>query len=137
LVAEPGIVLNPPEAFVFGGAVLLHDAAMTLTAYPGGIAELRETTKWADIATILADGSSMDSLLPEQEIRIKFEVLRLLHAEKAEELPTQAWRARPESDERIYLIDHIELRRFYGRTIGRLAHSHWWPISRVERDLSG
>src|SRR6266513_2912793 len=38
LVAEPGLVLNPPEAFVFGGATLLHDAAMTLAAYPAGMA---------------------------------------------------------------------------------------------------
>ena len=38
LVAKPSLTLNPPEAFVFGGAVLLHDAAMTLGAYPGGLA---------------------------------------------------------------------------------------------------
>jgi hypothetical protein len=136
LVAEPALALNPPEAFVFGGAVLLHDAAMTLAAYPGGIAELKATTKWADIAAIYGGGSSIDGLAPEQEFRVKFEVLRQLHAEKAEELPTQAWRAGPDTDQRIYLIDHLELRRFYGRTIGILAHSHWWPISKVERELS-
>src|SRR3546814_4635789 len=38
--------LNPAEAFVFGGAILLHDAAMTLAAFPGGIVELREQTEW-------------------------------------------------------------------------------------------
>lgn len=41
--------LNPAEAFVFGGAILLHDAAMTLAAFPGGIAELREQTEWRDL----------------------------------------------------------------------------------------
>lgn len=35
--------LNPAEAFVFGGAVLLHDAAMSLAAFPGGVAELKQT----------------------------------------------------------------------------------------------
>jgi hypothetical protein len=33
--------LNPPEAFVFSGAALLHDAAMTFAAYPGGLADLK------------------------------------------------------------------------------------------------
>src|SRR3546814_5893031 len=39
---------NPAEAFVFGCAILLHDAAMTLAAFSGGIAELREQTEWRD-----------------------------------------------------------------------------------------
>jgi hypothetical protein len=136
LVAEPNLALNPPEAFVMGGAILLHDAAMTLAAYPGGLAELKQTTKWADIAAIYAGGTSIDNPPPEVEARIKIEVLRQLHAEKAQDLPTQAWRTNADSDQAIFLIDQPELRRFYGRTIGILAHSHWWPISKVERELS-
>ena len=52
------------------------------------------------------------------------------------ELATQGWRVREDDDERMYLIEDPELRRFYGRSIGSLAHSHWWPIARVERDLA-
>src|SRR3712207_5752291 len=48
LVASPGLGLNPPEAFVFGCAVLLHDAGMTLAAYPGGLNELKQTVDWRD-----------------------------------------------------------------------------------------
>jgi hypothetical protein len=135
LVSKPNLKLNPPEAFVFGGAVLLHDAAMTLAAYPGGLAELKKTTKWADIAAIYA-GRSAGDISADTELRIKVEVLRQLHAEKAEELPIQNWRSDPEQGHPIYLIDQPELRGFYGRTIGLIAHSHWWPISKVERELS-
>src|SRR5579862_6210090 len=34
LITPTELDLNPPEAFVFGAAVLLHDAGMTLAAYP-------------------------------------------------------------------------------------------------------
>jgi hypothetical protein len=42
LIAGDGYPLNPAEAFVFGGSVLLHDAAMTLGAYPGGLLRLAQ-----------------------------------------------------------------------------------------------
>jgi hypothetical protein len=141
LVANPGLTLNPPEGFVFGGAVLLHDAAMTLAAYPGGLAELKTTTAWADAAALrglpshIPGSATSPALSAEIERQIKTEVLRRLHAEKAEELATQGWLVRRDNDERVYLIDNFDLRRFYGKTIGLIAHSHWWPISRVERDL--
>jgi hypothetical protein len=142
LVANPGLTLNPPEGFVFGGAVLLHDAAMTLAAYPGGLAELKTTTAWADAAALrgfppsVPGSNALPPLSAQIERQIKTEVLRRLHAEKAEELATQGWLVRPDNDERAYLIDNFDLRRFYGKTIGLLAHSHWWPVSRVERNLA-
>ena len=142
LVANPGLTLSPPEGFVFGGAVLLHDAAMTLAAYPGGLAELKTTPAWADAAALqglprfVPGSTASPPISAEVERQIKTAVLRRLHAEKAEELATQGWLVGRDSDERVYLIDNFDLRRFYGKTIGLLAHSHWWPISRVERDLA-
>ena len=40
LIVGTNFILNPAEAFVFGVAVLLHDAGMTVAAYPGGMEEL-------------------------------------------------------------------------------------------------
>src|SRR5690348_5678369 len=34
LVAEGAITLSPPEGFVLGASILLHDSAMTVAAYP-------------------------------------------------------------------------------------------------------
>lgn len=142
LVASRDLALNPPEAFVFGGAVLLHDAGMTLAAYPGGLAELKETTAWADAAALHEAGSTdrgeHESNAPSEAevIQITAEVLRRLHAEKAAELATRGWRVREADDDHVYLIDDPDLRKFYGPSIGIVAHSHWWPIARVERDLA-
>src|SRR5260370_37797436 len=49
LVVGPDIHLTPTEAFVLGGAFLIHDLGMGLGAYPRGLAELRERPEWADL----------------------------------------------------------------------------------------
>jgi len=134
LLAKDGITLNPPEAFVFGGAVLLHDAAMTLAAYPNGIADLQESLEWADTAA--AFGASVETADPDTLAKIAVEVLRMLHAPKAVELATQGWTSAEHPDEKHYLIEPHDLRHFYGPTIGTIAHSHWWSISQVERNLN-
>src|ERR1700752_2721752 len=48
LIAGKSYSLNPAEAFVFGGAVLLHDSAMSLAAYPGGLPEITKSPEWRD-----------------------------------------------------------------------------------------
>lgn len=136
LVASDEMSMNPPEGFVFGAAVLLHDAAMTLAAYPGGVRELQQTTEWQDIAALHRKGvpPDPDNLIDNRAVLV--DVLRLLHASKAQELATQGWPVPGSSlKEWTYLIEESDLRDFYGVTIGEIAHSHWWPIARVERDL--
>jgi hypothetical protein len=50
LIAGKTFNVNPAEAFVFGAAVLIHDAGMSIASYPKGIKELKATTEWRDIA---------------------------------------------------------------------------------------
>jgi hypothetical protein len=141
-VAEGAVNVNPVEAFVLGASILLHDAAMSLAAYPGGLAEVRTTVAWKDAVARLAlaseesGGERFDAENPPNEIvqRIIPDVLRRLHAERAEELAEQAWRGADGSQ--VYLIEDSELRRFYGPTIGEIAHSHWWSVQKVEQELS-
>ncbi|MBB6096188.1 signal transduction histidine kinase [Povalibacter uvarum] len=142
LVAEGAINVNPAEAFVLGVSILLHDAGMSLAAYPGGISELKTTLAWKDAVAracseLAVDDDGLqdsDSLPAPIEQRIVSEVLRRLHAETAEVLAEQGWQASDGS--KIYLIDDPDLRAFYGPTIGRIAHSHWWSVSKVEYELS-
>lgn len=141
-VAEGAVYVNPAEAFVLGASILLHDAGMSLAAYPGGLADVRTTIAWKDavarlaLATEDSGGDSFDVQNPPSEIiqRVVPDVLRRLHAERAEELAEQVWKAADGSQ--VYLIEDAELRRFYGPTIGQIAHSHWWSVQRVEQDLS-
>jgi len=141
-VAEGAVSVNPAEAFVFGASILLHDAAMSLAAYPGGLAEVRATIAWKDaIARVVLaleekgdETFDVDNPPDAIERRIVPEVLRRLHAERAEELAEQSWRGADGSQ--LYLIEDSELRRLYGPTIGRIAHSHWWSVQKIEQEFS-
>ena len=121
--------LNPAEGFVLGGAILLHDAALTLAAYPGHMADLRRLPQWADLAVPElrrlghreADALQRHPLPPKVERQIAWRLLRRLHAERAAELPSQAWHHRGEDH---HLINDPELRRHFGHTIGQVAASH-------------
>lgn len=141
-VAEGAVNVNPAEAFVLGGAILLHDAAMCLAAYPGGLAEVRSTIAWKDAIARLALASEekrseeidVENPTPEIVQRVVPDVLRRLHAERAEELAEQAWHAADGSQ--VYLVEESELRRFYGPTIGQIAHSHWWSVQKLEQEFA-
>jgi hypothetical protein len=141
-VAEGAISVNPAEAFVLGASILLHDAAMSLAAYPGGLAEVRTTVAWKDaiahlaLASVESGHGRIDVDNPPDAIvhRILPDVLRRLHAERAEELAEQAWGMADGTQ--MFLIEDSELRRFYGPAIGRIAHSHWWPVQKLENELS-
>jgi hypothetical protein len=141
-VAEGAINVNPAEAFVLGASILLHDAAMSLAAYPGGLADVRATVAWKDAIARLAlaseesGGEKFDVENPPDAIvqRIVPDVLRRLHAERAEELAEQAWRTA--DGPQVYLVEDSELRRFYGPTIGQIAHSHWWSVQKLEQEFS-
>jgi len=140
-VAEGAINVNPAEAFVLGASILLHDAGMSLAAYPGGLAQVQTTIAWKDaiarvaLASEEGRGEPIDSANPPEAVmkQIIPDVLRRLHAEQAELLAEQAWIANGKPH---YLIEDSELRGFYGPTIGRIAHSHWWSVHKVEEELS-
>lgn len=135
IVTQNTFDLNPCEAFVFGGAVLIHDAAMSLAAYPNGLADLQKTTAWQDararaFATFTDDEIVEDRKLDELATA---EALRRLHAAQAQKLPTQPWYGKSDTPE--FLIDDSEVRGFYGPKMGLLGHSHWWSVARLEEEF--
>ena len=115
---------------------------MSLSAYPGGLVEVKRTVAWRDAVARLAlaaeesGDEKFDVENPPGAVvqRIVPDVLRQLHAEHAEVLAEQAWRADDGSE--TYLIEESDLRRFYGPTIGQIAHSHWWSVQRLEQEFS-
>lgn len=141
-VAEGAVNVNPAEAFVLGSSILLHDAAMSLAAYPGGLSDIKKTMAWKDavarLALLLEESGAepIDVENPSEVVvkRVVPEVLRQLHAEHAEELAEQAWK-NPDGS-LAHLIEDTDLRTFYGPTIGQIAHSHWWSIARLEQEFS-
>ena len=124
-VAGSDFPLNPIEAYVFGAAVLLHDAGLCFEAYSGGRASLRGTLEWRDAYGRL---SRIPSDIGNLKHEADFEALRALHASQAARLAIEPWRG---DGGDLYLIDDRELRENYGQLIGDLASSHHWNLEMV------
>jgi hypothetical protein len=138
LIAGSEIDLTPAEAFVLGGAFLIHDLGLGLAAYPDGSRSVRAEPAWSDalvavlrrrgVETVSADRLAAAT---EDEVReAEAGILRALHARRAEELAMTKWQV---GDKTLHLIDDVLLRDAYGRLIGRVAHSHWWSVGEVGR----
>jgi hypothetical protein len=142
IIAGPDYRLNAAEAFVLGGAFLLHDAGMSCASYPGGVVDLQKTVEWQDtVASLLREAGTesptpSDVLDPPSEVRAQAipMILRILHAKHAEELATVSWSSSDDQSVQ-FLIQDDDLRVFYGPMIGRIAHSHWWSASELEHRL--
>ncbi|AMF99379.1 ATP-binding protein [Vibrio harveyi] len=120
--------VNPLEAYVFGGAVLLHDSALCFEAYDNGIDGVRETTVWKDSFASLPDDNEEAKKIAD------FSALRYLHASQAEKLTEMSW-SDPGTGQLIYLIENSTLRKHLGKLIGQIAASHHWSIEEVDSKL--
>lgn len=142
LIAGPDFSLTPTEAFVLGGAFLIHDIGMGLAAYPNGLAQLRCEKTWPDsVASILRrrfDRAPTDVEIgnppPDVEKEAIGETLRSLHAKHADRLALIEWIG--SGGTKYHLIESPELRDLFGSTIGRVAYSHWWSVSRLRESFT-
>jgi hypothetical protein len=128
-IAGPDYPINPAEAFVLGGAFLLHDAAHVMAAYPGGISSIKQTVQWQDLIAQRYGGHDPESH-SDQERSALFQVLRYLHAEQAHMLARLEWTV-PNTGQKLHLLEHLDLREYYADLIGEIAASHHWPSHRV------
>ncbi|OAT15121.1 HtpG family chaperone protein [Buttiauxella noackiae ATCC 51607] len=123
------IYLNPMEAYVLGGAFLLHDAAHVSVAYEGGFNALKEKNEWKDLISLRFDNKE-----PEQgsdnEKKALFEIVRQLHANQARNLIKRAWKSEA-SNSFYFLISDEEIRNYYSELIGEIAESHHWSSKKV------
>lgn len=131
-IAGAGCELNPAEAFVFGGAILLHDAGNCLAAYPGGLEAIRKSDAWRDV--VAQWGLKDEALIkgsPDYQ-RVLLEVLRQLHPLQAKNLAKMSWTF-PSTGSARYLLEDEELRNFYGPLMGEIAASHGEATHDIER----
>ena len=131
IVAGDDFLVNPLEAYIFGAAVLLHDAGLGFAAYSGGRDALRTTVQWRDAHARLASAS-----IKVQDIKREadFEALRALHASQAERLAIEP--LGNEQGDNSYLVDDTNLRENYGTIIGQIASSHYWDLEQVVQRFS-
>jgi len=131
LICGDDYPINPLEAFVFGGAVLLHDSALCFEAYENGVEGIRQTNIWKD------SYASISEHMPdtkEAEKLADFSALRALHANQAELLTEKNWTG-SENDVPVYLLENNTLRKHLGKLIGQIAASHHWSIEDVANKL--
>ena len=142
LIAGSDFPLTPTEAFVLGGAFLIHDLGMGLAAYPNGIEDLKKEPLWNDVVTSLLKEKlgrlpSKDELINldiEIQKQATAQVLRNLHAKHAERLALIEWHNQ-EEDAQYRLIEDPEFRKLYGPLIGKIAHSHWWSVDKLRQEF--
>ena len=140
LVGGSELEINPAEAFVLGGSFLLHDLGMSLAAYPQGLEELKRRQTWTDTVSLQfmeehnRQPTAEELAAPPPEIvrAATGYLLRSLHAEQAERLGMVSWSASAD-DAPQYLIEDTDIRQSFGRIVGLVAHSHWWPVHELEQ----
>jgi hypothetical protein len=142
LIAGPQYELTPCEAFVLGGSFLIHDLGNGLAAYPDGVKAMYASSAWQDAVSLMLrrnqprPPSREEIAAAPEQVRKEatFQVLRTLHAQQAERLALISWRDHDSGPER-FLIDDAFLRETFGRTIGRIAHSHWWSLDTLKPEF--
>lgn len=129
-IAGPELTLTPVEAFVLGGAILLHDNANSLAAFTGGLEALRQTPEWQDALVEWTDNSDtkldLGALSPEVLSAVLFDVLRSLHAERALTLAGLSFK---NGERTVHLIEDDQLRTHLGSIMGLVAASHHWDVA--------
>lgn len=141
-IVDADFELNPCSGYVLGAAFLVHDLALTLSAFPDPrvlegdsryIAALRRAAK-TQLGREPDEAEILDPPL-EAVQAARQAYLRLTHAEHARRVPTKCWML--DNKDAFYLIDDPELRRMFGPAIGAVASSHWVDAFRLPDLLPG
>ncbi len=135
-IGGESLSFNPAEAFVYGMAVILHDLGLAVAAYPGGIEELRNSTRWRDALGFelrrklgrAPSAEERQSAAKNIVLAADRTVLRERHAAQAVSVSLVAL---GEGDAKEYLLADEELRDIFGHISGELAASHWWPVAEL------
>ena len=141
LITGEMYAINPAEAFVLGGAFLIHDLGMGLASFPNGIEEIKKESIWKD--TVAAElkkklnrqiyDEDLNQIPEEIEKYATQTVLRINHAKQANKLALIAWE--DNKGNKLHLLDDVQLRESYGAIIGQIAYSHWWSSSELIEKL--
>ena len=92
--------INPSEGFVLGAAFLVHDAGLTVATHPEGLDGLRASSLYRDLVSnslkradpdCCVDADKINNAPAEMTERALFELLRLVHATRAEKLLDQSY----------------------------------------------
>ena len=141
-LTQPDPFLNPLETFVLGCAFLTHDLAHSKAALKMSSADVLASPRYQELMhRYLTEKSEDDDVstltaTPEDHEEVLQTFLREKHASAAGRLLLTSWEDVRGNHQ--YLLSDPELRESLGETIGRIAASHHWPVSRLQEfDIVG
>jgi hypothetical protein len=151
LVVGDDLPLNPAEAFVLGGAFLVHDLGMGAAAYSQGLPILFESPEWLDhlarvhpddfVAlheTAILDAAKDPTWNGQTRPEVKSALttyLRQHHASHAAEILKHEWRLG--NGETFHLLADTRLRLAFGDLIGQVGRSHWCDVDQLPGMFKG
>lgn len=137
LLLPPSVKLTPVETFIFGIAILIHDAAHTTIAFEGGLQTIIKTDEWADnLVSRLEYGPESDNLPNVDELSersrkaVLFDTVRALHAKQATQILSLPFK-HPGFGVDFFIIEDPTIRTHLGDIIGKIAASHHWSLSEM------
>jgi hypothetical protein len=142
LITGSSYELTPAEGFVLGGSILLHDLAMSASAFEHGFEGIKRDLRWSDLVhSVYMDRfgrvpAEDEVANPQESVKREclFNLFRQTHAKQAENLALLSFVST--RGDKLFLIEDTEIRQTFGRIIGQIAHSHWWSVGEVEQKLA-
>ncbi|WP_226366624.1 ATP-binding protein [Pseudonocardia sp. ICBG162] len=128
-ICTPEMSFTPLEAFVFGAAAIIHDLGLSPLGTDSTQLEGRADLISLSLRKHLGRTPSKNEIEnPPEEVTssVDQQLLRENHARKAEVLAKEGFET--SSGQIIYILSDAELRTRLGDLIGKLAHSHYWPV---------
>ena len=139
-LARDSDYINPLEAFVLGGAFLIHDLAQSEAALPCEISKVYNSARYRDALRRVSGnlgpdaGRDRSSTTEDDRRNALLLYLRDSHAELARGLVNRFWE--DDRGSRHYLLMDEYLREFLGNSIGRVAASHHLPVDQLLKEFS-
>ncbi|WP_168223513.1 ATP-binding protein [Pseudarthrobacter sp. NIBRBAC000502772] len=127
--------LNPAEAFVLGGAFLLHDLGMGLASYKDGPESIENDPLFQDMVALNSKPPAGNEAQDPEHARLQatVAVLRWRHAAQAERLLNDPFLS--DDGKNIWLLADDGLRAAFGADISSIAQSHWWDVDDLPHKL--
>ncbi|MDP9933720.1 hypothetical protein J2T11_000044 [Paenarthrobacter nicotinovorans] len=135
VLTDEDFPINPAEAFVLGGAFLLHDLGMGLASYKNGMASIEDDPFFQDIIALSENPTLSGENQDPEHIRAQatVAVLRWRHAAQAERLLNEPFMS--DDGQQIWLLGD-DLRAAFGTDISDIAQSHWWDVDELPHKLA-
>ena len=127
--------LNPAEAFVLGGAFLMHDLGMGLASYKKGMKDIESDPLYQDMVALADNPPAGESKPDPEEARrsATIAVLRVRHAAQAAKLLDRSFKT--DDGRKIKLLTEEVLLDSLGPDIAIIAQSHWWSVDELPARL--